>query len=93
MNARTENQEQPDGGLPGVPHEPIKGRDPLADRLVHHVTELHAADEDPGGGGPALQLVHQREQEVRERGVQLESISEENSGARSLASSQPRSTP
>ena len=29
---------------------------PLADLLVHHVTELHAADEDPGGGRPALQL-------------------------------------
>ena len=45
MNVRTENQEQPDGDgndgcLPGVPH------DPLADRLVHNVTELHTADED-----------------------------------------------
>ena len=56
MNVRTENQKQPDGGLSWVPREPVEGRDPPADRLVHHVTELYGADEDPGGGGPALQL-------------------------------------
>ena len=46
------------------------------------MTELHAADEDPGGGRPALQLALKlehdlvlgargREQEVRERGVEI----------------------
>ena len=40
VNVSTENQEQPDGGLPGVTHEPVVGRHPLADRLVHHVTAL-----------------------------------------------------
>ena len=80
----TENQEQTDvygndGGLPGDPHEPVEGREPLTGRLIHHMTELHD-DEDPGGGGPALQLVldlehdpvlgaRRGEQEVRERGV------------------------
>ena len=45
------------------------------------MTELHAADEDPGGGRPALQLAPKLEhdpvlgarggeQEVRERGVE-----------------------
>ena len=85
MNVSTENQEQTDGdgndgGLPGVPHEPVVSGRPLAGRLIHHVTELHAADEDPGGGRPALQLAPELEhdpvlgarggeQEVRERGV------------------------
>ena len=83
VNVRTENQEQPDGdendgGLPGVTHEPVFSRHPLTGWLVHHMTELRAADEDPGGGGPALPLAPEHdvvlgarggEQEVREQGV------------------------
>ena len=70
-----------DVGLVQDEVEPVVGRHPLAGRLVHHVTELHAADEDPGGGGPALKLSPELEhdpvfgarggkQEVRERGVE-----------------------
>ena len=70
-----------DVGLVQDEVEPVVGGHPLAGRLVHDVTELHAADEDPGGGRPALQLTPELEhdpvlgarggeQEVRERGVE-----------------------